>query len=212
VLKGIIDAGPFCDDELGAEYFGGVLASSRSEVGRDDRGASFLSLLGRLSTYQIRAHFFLYSVVRILYEGSTENLGLPEGRNRLKTFIPVSVYSSAMEFNEKEMKNFATILSHVMFGLAREALIDTTFRFGTAEHIKQMYPLCDSPGLIFQPSALGAELFLWAHGMGDVSIRDLINPKMELTSTINIPTGPGIRSVDFPERVVGRGRENVKQS
>jgi len=32
VLKGILDDSSFCDDELGAEYFGGF-ASSRTEVG-----------------------------------------------------------------------------------------------------------------------------------------------------------------------------------
>src|SRR6266496_693093 len=48
VLKGILDDGSFCDDELSAEYFGGVLASSRTGVSRDDRGASFTALLGRL--------------------------------------------------------------------------------------------------------------------------------------------------------------------
>ena len=43
VLKAISSEGAFCDDELMAEYFGGVLASSLSEVSRDDRGASFAS-------------------------------------------------------------------------------------------------------------------------------------------------------------------------
>src|SRR6266567_7917518 len=52
VLKGILDEGSFCDDELSAEYFGGVLASSRSGVSRDDRGAAFIALLGRLTTYE----------------------------------------------------------------------------------------------------------------------------------------------------------------
>jgi hypothetical protein len=64
VLKGILEEGQFCDDELAAEYFGGVLASSKSEVGRDDRGAAFIALIGRLSSYQIRAHFFFTRLSR----------------------------------------------------------------------------------------------------------------------------------------------------
>ncbi len=102
VLKGILEAAPFCDDELGAEYFGGVLASSRSEVGRDDRGAAFLALIERLSTYQIRSHYFFYTVIRVLYEGLTENLSVNEGRSRLKTFVPLEAYRFAMEFGDKE--------------------------------------------------------------------------------------------------------------
>src|SRR3990167_4792547 len=36
VLKGILNEGSFCEDFLAVEYFGGVLASSRSGISRDD--------------------------------------------------------------------------------------------------------------------------------------------------------------------------------
>jgi hypothetical protein len=39
VLKELLDDGAFLEDQLSTEYFGGVLASSRSTVSRDDRGA-----------------------------------------------------------------------------------------------------------------------------------------------------------------------------
>jgi hypothetical protein len=78
---------------VSTEYFGGVLASSRTEVGRDDRGAAFVALIGRLSSYQIRSHYFFY------------------------TFVPMQSYASAMEFGEDE--NFDVLLSHVLFGLSR---------------------------------------------------------------------------------------------
>lgn len=38
VLKEVLNEGSFCCDPLTAEYFRGVLASSRSPVSRDDRG------------------------------------------------------------------------------------------------------------------------------------------------------------------------------
>src|SRR5688572_19242547 len=41
VAKLIIEEGYFCDNELAAEYFGGILAASRSEDGKDDRGLCF---------------------------------------------------------------------------------------------------------------------------------------------------------------------------
>ena len=113
---------------MAADYFGGVLASSRTEVGRDDRGAAFVALLGRLSTYQIRSHYFFYSLIRIVYEGLKENIGVAEGRLRLTTFIPVTAYIVAMEFGKRE--NVPAIMSHVMFGLSREALIEDQFMFG----------------------------------------------------------------------------------
>ena len=58
VLKEILSEGSFCDDQLAAEYFGGLLASSRTGISRDDRGAYFVSLVANLSTYQVRAHYF----------------------------------------------------------------------------------------------------------------------------------------------------------
>ena len=39
VLKTIINEGSYSDDDIAVEYFGGVLASSRTDVSRDDRGA-----------------------------------------------------------------------------------------------------------------------------------------------------------------------------
>ena len=71
VLKGIISEGAFCDDSLTAEYFGGVLASSRSDISRDDRGAVFIALIGRLSSYRIRAHYIIYAVVHALGRGGS---------------------------------------------------------------------------------------------------------------------------------------------
>jgi hypothetical protein len=198
VLKRILEDAPFCDDELGAEYFGGVLASSRSDVGRDDRGAAFSALVGRLSTYQIRSHFFLYKMVRGLYEGLTENLGMVEGRQRLKTFVPMSSYSVAMEFDNKE--NLVTILNHVMFGLSRESLIVGEFLFGKPEHLKSRYDGVDVPGILFSPSALGVELFLWAHGRGNLNVHQFLNPTILFNSDVEITITSVIRSVVFPDR------------
>jgi len=75
VLKSILDDGSFSEDPLAAEYFGGVLASSRSGIPRDDRGVGKAALVTRLSTYQIRAHFIFYKIVKKLYDGSSYNIG-----------------------------------------------------------------------------------------------------------------------------------------
>jgi hypothetical protein len=207
VLKGILEEGPFCDDELAAEYFGGVLASSRTEVGRDDRGASFISLIGRLSSYQIRSHFAFYSIIREIYQGSTENIGTSHGRLRLSTFIPFTAYVPAMEFDGRE--NVPAILSHVMFGLSREALIAEQFMYGTKEVLH--YALANGPGIVFAPSALGVELFLWAHGRNDLLTEDILNPAVELTSSVDIKTGPGIRSTVFADRGFPKPVEAAKE-
>jgi hypothetical protein len=200
VLRGLLAEGPFCDDELSAEYFGGVLASSRSEIGRDDRGVTFTSLLGRLSSYQVRAHFFFYSVIETLYRGSSENIASMEGRVRLRTFVPMPAFLSAMEFGKGE--NINNILPHVMFGLSREFLIENQFQFGGLDHLRGVYAKADVPGILFVPSPLGVELFLWAHGRPDLSINDLLNPNVSFTSEVAINVTPGIRSTEFADRAL----------
>src|SRR5262245_38631145 len=75
VLKHVIDEGRFCEDKLTAEYYGGILASARSEDGRDDRGVTLLATVKDLSVYQLRFHFVFYSIVSRLFHGKGFNLG-----------------------------------------------------------------------------------------------------------------------------------------
>jgi len=198
VLKGILDEGAFCDDELASEYFGGVLASSRSEVERDDRGAALIALLGRLSTYQIRTHFIFYEMIHRLYAGLDANIGADEGRAQLRTFVPGAAYIRAMEFGPTEKTE--VILGHVMSGLVREMLIGPHFLFGPAEAIRSQYAEGDVAGILFSPSALGVELYLWAHGKGDLDKNEILNPAVQFDSDVVINVYPGIRSTIFPDR------------
>ncbi len=144
VLKAISIEGAFCDDELMAEYFGGVLASSLSEVSRDDRGASFASLVGRLTTYQIRAHYIFYNAVKTLFDGRTDvSLISSKYRNRLEVFLPNDSFNLAMAFSEKE--NVSVILPSVMSGLARENLIEREFEVIGGEKTAR----CSGNGIVF---------------------------------------------------------------
>jgi hypothetical protein len=102
VLAGIINEGSYYDDPLATEYLGGVLASSRTEVSRDDRGASFLSLVTALSAYQLRTHYILYRILKDTYVQDDLNLYDPETRQKLKTAIPLNVYFEAMDFASGE--------------------------------------------------------------------------------------------------------------
>lgn len=189
VLKGILDEGSFCDDPLSSEYFGGVLASSRTGVSRDDRGASFIALISRLSTYQIRTHYIFYHIIKNLFDGTDINVGVSEGRNEMEVFVPIDLYIGAMEFNEKE--NIHVLLQHTMFGLQKEKLIEDEFQYGTKEHIIKSFQKASTAGIIFKPSSLGIELFLWAYGKSDLTNQDFFKPEniFEIDSKVNIRQG-----------------------
>lgn len=212
VLKNVLEEAAFSEDELTAEYFGGVLASSRSEVSRDDRGAAFAALVGRLTSYQIRAHYFFYTVLQQVYAGSGATLGGHEARRNCELFVPMQSYATAMEFSEKE--DLWTILSHTIWGLIREGLLLNEFEMGNLEHIRSHYPGADQPGILLIPSFLGAELYLWAHGRGDLHPSVIFDRELKLSTGVKITTAPGIRSTHMadrglppPEPTSGQGKE-----
>lgn len=190
VLKGILDEASFCDDFLSIEYFGGVLASSRSGISRDDRGVSFISLISRLSTYQIRTHYICYHILKNLFDRTSLNVGVPEGRNKMEIYVPESVYCPAMDFDQAEMRKLGVILAHTMFGLEKENLIES-FRSGRKEMLQEYFKKATEAGLIFGPSCLGIELFLWAYGKSDLPAKDFFNlaNRFEIDSKVNIPSG-----------------------
>lgn len=171
VLRGVLDEGSYSDDEFAVEYFGGVLASSRSGVSRDDRGAYFNSLISRLSSYQLRTHYIVYAAIKQMFDGRTDiKIGIETARADLRLFIPLEDYVAQMDFTEAEGKMLASLVPHVVNGLIKEGLIDNYFKYGAVEYLQSTYPKINSPGLVVQPSSLGIELFYWAHGRGELSI------------------------------------------
>lgn len=167
VLKAVVNEGSFCEDELAVEYFGGVLASSRTELGRDDRGARIAKILDGLSTYQIRTHYLIYGTIKQLFANAQLPFNM-EGRPKMQIFMPFSGYVQAMDYSEKENQQFVPLLNHIFFGLAAENLIEPSFwQYGPKEKIAKVYSGAEDGGIVCQPSALGAELFLWAFGRAD---------------------------------------------
>jgi hypothetical protein len=181
VLKGILEDGAWCEEELQIEYFGGVLASSRSGISRDDRGAYFTSLISRLTTYQLRTHYLFYKCLKANFDGEIMNIGNNDVRNKLQMFIPMETYYKAMDFTNDEIPNIANLMTHSMFGLVKEDLIGQHFNYGGVEYLKKFFEEVPNQGIIFYPTALGVELMMWAYGYGKKPISHFfdINIKFE---------------------------------
>ena len=158
VLKSVINEGSYSEDPVILEYFGGVLASSKTEIGRDDRGARHIKILDNLSTYQIRTHYLLYSTIAHLFSNSGRRFGLPERRAKMEVFLPSEGYATSMEFTEEEWNN-PQILDHIWHGLCSDDLIGGEWYYGNQEDLQEFVRGVPSAGIICQPSALGAELF-----------------------------------------------------
>lgn len=61
VTRDVMWNGAFTDDEVCAEYFGGILASSRSDDGKDDSSIQFVDVIKSLSSKQLRLHYLIYN-------------------------------------------------------------------------------------------------------------------------------------------------------
>jgi hypothetical protein len=172
VLKTIINEGSYSDDNIALEYFGGILASSRTEQGRDDRGARIAKVLDGLSVYQIRSHYIIYTLIRKIFKGSGYFFN-QEDRPRMQIFIPWTSYVDSMEFSENEMDQITSIVNHSFFGLSTDDIIGT-FDFGPKEYIQKRFAEAKDGGILVSPSAFGVELYLWGYGQGDKDLPFII--------------------------------------
>lgn len=190
VLKGIIDDGSYCDDSLTSQYFGGLLASSRSGISRDDRAVGLIALLNTLSAYQIRTHYIFYRIFKDLYSGQDLKIGTEGERLELAVFIPLDVYTEALALEPNERAQFGQIQSHALWGLTNSSLIQTMV-YGHEEFIKGHFSAATGPGLIIAPSSFGIELFLWAHGRGDIAPDEFLNSEVEIEPENDVVINPG---------------------
>jgi len=188
VLKSIIDEARFCEDQLTLEYFAGVLASSRTENGRDDRGLTFAAMIKELSAYQLRLHYIFYSLLKRLYGDGllTLNPQRPESRERLRVFLTFESYVKAMDLGPTE--SLEAILPHSVYGLSRLNLLGDINSWGDLDDLSERgYARVRRPGIILKPHPLGIELMLWVHGLADIPPRDFLLPHVRLETDLDIP-------------------------
>ena len=179
VLKAILNDGSYCDDAVSVEYFGGVLASSRTATNRDDRGSRIAKIIDSLSSYQIRTHYVIYSAVAQLFAAGAHDLSYSQHRSKMELFILFDAYVHAMQFTEEEYND--QLMHHIFNGLSNEGLIEAEWSFGSQEELKSMGRASPGDGIVCTPSALGAELFLWAFGHGDKALNFMLTDSLSAT-------------------------------
>ena len=184
ILREIINEGAFCEDEFASEYFGGVLACSRTSESKDDRGLTYLAIVSNMSTYQIRTHYIFYSIIEKLFKGQNLSCSMIDDCDKMRVFLPWSVYSESMGINDE------LILSHCMTGLYRLGLIGV-YTYGSKDLICSKYPEANSDGILFIPSSFGVELYLWAHGHSNILVGNFLNDEIQFAKSdlISIPNG-----------------------
>ena len=203
LLKEILDAGSFCDDELAAEYYGGILASGRTENGRDDRAATYVTLISQLSTYQIRFHFIFYTVLRQKFMGADLRPTFGEDLGKMIVYLPLSLLNSAMDFSNDELQ--WDILLHCFTGLYRQQLIEAAFA-GRASHLNEVgrkdlgpqWHDVEEDGFVMAPTMHGIDFYLWAMGVRRSRASEFLDPDLQLANVPEI-TIPDSAKIVFEE-------------
>lgn len=188
MLKEVFDEGSYHSDELGAEYFGGLLASSRSIDQNDDRAAALAALVGRLSSYQLRSHYVFYAHAQRLMAGSDLNLGLTAAMEREgRIYMPFAAWLVGMDLEDPDSSAWRPIFDHCIHGLLREGLLDPWWSCGGTSHLEgaagRQIP---ESGVIYTPSMLGVELFSSAHGVDESPIAAFLSIECPLTTETSI--------------------------
>lgn len=70
VAHDVLTSGAFSDSAICTEYFGGIMASSRSEDGQDDSAINFVETVKSLSSKQLHLHYALYNGINKLFVSS----------------------------------------------------------------------------------------------------------------------------------------------
>lgn len=182
IAKQVIEEARFCEDELSAEYFGGILASSRAKVSRDDRGLHYISILKQLSTYEIRAHFIFYSVMRLCYktdEHEISNLN-KSSLDRLSILISYPSFSQAMGYVDEEDSRLLTL--YCIESLKKHGLVG----HGTRTKMPRANADKEKSTVRFTPSVLGMILFLWAHGYSNLQPGAMLDPALNIKGVANL--------------------------
>ena len=118
----VLERGSYVGGPLAAEYFGGLLAASRTPDGDDDAGVALTGILASMSQLQIRAHFIIYREWAALLKGTIFHLGNGNVRKRDAALLcdPADL-ASAIGGNDADQES---TLQFALAGLLRLGLID----------------------------------------------------------------------------------------
>ena len=199
VLKNLLDDAPWIEDELMAEYLGGILASSFGDRLLDDRAVALQSTLQRLSSYAVRTHYLFYSQFYSLYRGKVRWARVYEDLENVHIVSDLRMYGPHEEYADflgvSYDDNYWPVLRHSFASLEREDLLKVP-DWGSREYLNRSLSDDGIPhtvpkdGFVYRTTVAGEELFLWALGRGDLDSSAF--PDVDLACEIegiSMPTG-----------------------
>lgn len=180
----LLDEAQWADDPVLVEYLSGVLASSHSPGGQDDRGLPWSSLVGRLTSDQLRLHYLVYAS-EWADRATVEENDRWGPRGQFGFYFPPTAMAWMM--SGRPTDDAHSRFESTLAGLIREGLIaeeftdsgpighlETKWEFDREEHA--------TSGAIIAPSIAGRLLFLWGMGLGQTPLARFGDPGIDLAA------------------------------
>ncbi len=155
VARDIFWNGSYTDESICAEYFGGILAASRSEDGKDDTGVFYVDIIKSLSAGQLKMHYILYRTLNKQFMGDESKKALNPGQS--SELQGIQLFVALGEIGEQFGKEDMGAILH---GLYSKDLIGN---FQTDNY--DMGNGSSVPYLRISPTSLGVQLFSIANNM-----------------------------------------------
>ena len=187
VISEIFRDAAFQQGEMYAEYYGGVLASSQL-FNKNDIGKSICQIITKLSAYDLRFHFILYSCLKGKFKNKTINLGDNGDCGVCRVFISKESFIRSMGFTDEESEYKDIIFSTCLHSLSREDLIYPEYSYAEKGFMKSRFGV-EGSGFILGPTETGAALLMWAQGYGLTRPSQIFSDDIEISKfeDISIP-------------------------
>jgi len=91
--------GAITEDEVCAEYFGGMLAAARSEDGKDDAVVHYVDTIKAMSARQLELHYVIYKAWQVLLNQS----GKPVNVAKSSDIRPWHIFMNGLELNTRRL-------------------------------------------------------------------------------------------------------------
>lgn len=150
VARDVMWNGAFADDDVCAEYFGGILAASRSIDGNDDDAIQFVDVVKSLSSRQLRLHYILYHCLNLQFAAEEEPINVGQSTELSKK----SLWLASRELIDRLDLHIDTDLNILL----RQGLL---IEYKTDSH--QLASETSLPYTMIKPTVFGILLYSAAH-------------------------------------------------
>jgi len=153
VARDVFFNGSFTDEAICAEYFGGILASSRSIDGKDDLGVFYTDIIKSLSSSQLKLHYIVYYSLNKLW------IEMPREEERPNAGMGTQTGKYNIWFSTIELQNLGVDVEKDLIALHSKELIGSNYEAlgHKLEDGKEV------PYTKVGPTTLGIQLYAVAH-------------------------------------------------